>query len=46
MGGVGGVSPSIRIEMTAENAIKAANGEDVELEAAIDYLSSQASGSK
>lgn len=33
--GVGGVSPSIRIEMTAENAIRIANGEDVELEEAI-----------
>jgi carboxyl-terminal processing protease len=39
-GGVGGVSPSIRIEMTAERAIQTANGEDVELEAAIDYLNS------
>lgn len=44
--GVGGVSPSIRIPMTEENALRVANGEDVELEAAVNYLSSQASGSQ
>ncbi len=31
----GGVSPSIRIPMTAENATRAARGQDVELEAAV-----------
>jgi carboxyl-terminal processing protease len=35
--GVGGVTPSVRIEMTVERAIRTANGEDVELEEAIDY---------
>ncbi len=45
-GGIGGVSPSIRVEMTAENAIKAANGEDVEMEAAVAYLSTEAFDSK
>lgn len=44
--GVGGVSPSIRVLMTEENALRVANGEDVELEVAVDYVSSQASGSK
>jgi carboxyl-terminal processing protease len=38
--GVGGVSPSIRIPMTAENAIRIAKGEDVELQEAIRILSS------
>lgn len=33
--GLGGVSPSIRIPMTAENAIRVVNGEDVELEEAL-----------
>lgn len=33
--GIGGISPSIRTPMTEENAIKAANGEDVELEEAL-----------
>lgn len=33
--GVGGVAPSIRIPMTAENAIRVANGEDVELKEAV-----------
>jgi carboxyl-terminal processing protease len=32
--GVGGVSPSIRIPMTEKNALRIANGEDVELEEA------------
>ncbi|MDD2216306.1 MAG: S41 family peptidase [Eubacteriales bacterium] len=39
--GVGGVSPSIRIPMTAENAMRVANGEDVELEEAVRILSSK-----
>lgn len=38
--GVGGVSPSIRIPMTAKNAIRIAHGEDVELEEAIRILRS------
>ncbi len=38
--GIGGVSPSIRIPMTMENAIRVTNGEDVELEEAIRILSS------
>lgn len=38
--GVGGVSPSIRIPMTAENAIRIAKGEDVELEEALRILRS------
>ena len=38
--GIGGVSPSIRIPMTAENAMRIAKGEDVELEEAIRILSS------
>jgi carboxyl-terminal processing protease len=37
-GGVGGVSPSVRVKMTAENAIRAANGEDVELEEAVNSI--------
>jgi carboxyl-terminal processing protease len=37
--GVGGVSPSIRIPMTFENALRVANGEDVELEEAMRILS-------
>lgn len=36
--GVGGISPSIKIPMTAQNAIRIANGEDVELEEAINIL--------
>lgn len=36
--GIGGVSPSIRIPMTAENAIGIANGKDVELEEAVKIL--------
>lgn len=36
--GQGGVAPSIRIPMTAENAIRVVNGEDVELEEAVRYL--------
>jgi len=39
--GVGGVAPSIRIPMNAENAIRIANGQDVELEEAIRALMSQ-----
>jgi carboxyl-terminal processing protease len=39
-GGVGGVSPSIRIEMTAERAIRVANGEDVELKEAVNTIQS------
>lgn len=38
-GGIGGVSPSIRIPMTAENAMRIAHGEDVELEEAVRILS-------
>jgi len=38
--GVGGISPSIRIPMTFENALRIANGEDVELEEAMRILSS------
>lgn len=38
--GVGGVSPSIRIPMTYGNAMRIANGEDVELEEAIRILNS------
>jgi len=37
-GGIGGVSPSVRIPMTKENAIRLAAGEDVELEAAIKII--------
>lgn len=36
--GIGGVSPSIRIPMTEENALRIANGEDVELEEALRIL--------
>jgi carboxyl-terminal processing protease len=36
--GVGGVSPDLRIPMTAQNAIRIANGEDVELAEAISSL--------
>lgn len=36
--GVGGISPSIRIPMTRENALKVAQGEDVELEHAIEVI--------
>ena len=39
--GVGGVSPSIRIPMTAENAIRISNGEDVELKEAMRILTSE-----
>lgn len=35
---IGGVSPSIRVPMTAENALRIANGEDVELEEALRIL--------
>ncbi|MPM39630.1 hypothetical protein SDC9_86264 [bioreactor metagenome] len=37
-GGIGGVSPSVRIPMTKENAIRLAAGEDVELEAAVKII--------
>jgi len=37
-GGIGGVSPSVRIPMTKENAIRLAAGEDIELEAAVKIL--------
>lgn len=40
-GGIGGVAPTIRIPMTAQNALRAAAGEDVELEEAIRLLSGQ-----
>lgn len=36
--GIGGVSPDIRLPMTAQNAIRIANGEDVELAEAIKAL--------
>nr|WP_320025785.1 S41 family peptidase [uncultured Acetobacterium sp.] len=36
--GIGGVSPDIRLSMTAQNAIHLANGEDVELAEAIKAL--------
>lgn len=36
--GVGGVAPTIRVPMTAENALKVAQGEDVELAAALAEL--------
>lgn len=36
--GVGGVAPTLRIPMTAENALKTAQGEDVELAAALAEL--------
>jgi len=40
--GVGGVSPSIRVPITEENALRAADGEDVELQEAIRILSGDA----
>ena len=36
--GIGGVSPSIRIPMTKENALKISRGKDVELERAIEVV--------
>ncbi|WP_373482802.1 hypothetical protein [Acetobacterium sp.] len=33
--GIGGVSPDIRLPMTAQNTVRIANGEDVELDEAI-----------
>lgn len=36
--GIGGVSPTIRIPVTAESAIRIADGEDVELEEAVRIL--------
>jgi len=36
--GIGGVTPSIRIPMTLENALRIAQGEDVELEKAIEFI--------
>ena len=36
--GIGGVSPSIRIPMTEENALRIANGQDVELDEALRIL--------
>ncbi|SDO15946.1 S41 family peptidase [Acetanaerobacterium elongatum] len=36
--GIGGVSPSIRVPMTKQNALRAANGEDVELCEAVSLL--------
>ena len=42
--GVGGVSPSVRVEMTEESAIRVASGVDVELEEALKYIKTQASG--
>lgn len=40
--GIGGVSPSVRTPMTRENALRAAKGEDVELEHAIEVINSYA----
>ena len=37
-GGIGGVSPSIRIPMTKENALKISRGKDVELEWAMEVV--------
>lgn len=39
--GVGGISPTIRIPMTAQNAIRIANGNDVELEEVVRILNNQ-----
>lgn len=39
--GVGGVSPSIRIPMSLENAVRVAKGEDVELEEAVAILKAE-----
>jgi carboxyl-terminal processing protease len=36
--GIGGVVPSVRIPMTLENALRIAQGEDVELEQAIMFI--------
>lgn len=41
-GGEGGVAPTVRVPLTAENAVRAANGEDVELEYALELLQSMA----
>jgi len=38
--GKGGVLPSIRIPMTLDNALKIAEGVDVELERAIEFINS------
>ncbi len=38
--GMGGVTPSIRIPMTLNNALRIAQGEDVELEQAIEFINS------
>ncbi len=43
--GIGGISPSIRVEMTEESATRVASGVDVELEAAINYIEAQTSDS-
>ena len=37
-GGIGGISPSIRIPMTKDTAIRLAAGEDIELESAVKIL--------
>ena len=39
--GIGGVAPTLRIPMTAENALRVAQGEDVELEEALAVLQSK-----
>lgn len=39
--GIGGVSPSIRTPMTAENALRVARGEDVELAHAIEIINTK-----
>ena len=36
--GIGGVVPSVRIPMTLENTLRIAQGEDVELEQAIEFI--------
>ncbi|MEI6286949.1 MAG: S41 family peptidase [Bacillota bacterium] len=42
--GNGGVTPSIRTPMTLENALRVANGEDVELEQAVAVVKSRIAG--
>ena len=42
--GNGGVLPTIRTPMTMENALRVANGEDVELEQAVAVVKSRLAG--
>ena len=44
--GIGGISPSIRIPMTKENALREAIGDDVELESAIEIIRNLANSSR